>query len=120
VDRSLAELRTGYLDLYLVHWPVPHRHVLAYKHLEELQREGKIRSIGGARTFTRQVSGADMLRERDDALAAVSNYTVEDYEELMAHAVCPSNRCPSFVSAALTEIHPRHPAVSILESVHID
>ena len=65
VARSLSELRTDYLDLYLVHWPVPGKHVLAYKHLEELRAEGKIRSIG------------------------VSNYTIEDYDELMQHAIVP-------------------------------
>jgi diketogulonate reductase-like aldo/keto reductase len=65
VARSLADLRTDYLDLYLVHWPVPGKHVLAYKHLEELRTEGKIRSIG------------------------VSNYTIEDYDELMQHATVP-------------------------------
>lgn len=65
VAKSLADLQTDYLDLYLVHWPVPGKHVLAYKHLEELRVEGKIRSIG------------------------VSNYTIEDYEELMQHAIVP-------------------------------
>ena len=39
--------------------------MLAYKHLEELRAEGKIRSIG------------------------VSNYTIEDYQELMEHATVP-------------------------------
>ena len=65
VGKSLADLQTDYLDLYLVHWPVPGKHVLAYKHLEELRAEGKIRSIG------------------------VSNYTIEDYQELMEHATVP-------------------------------
>ena len=49
-----------YLDLYLVHWPVPGKHVLAYQELESLQAEGKIKSIG------------------------VSNYVVEDLEEVCA------------------------------------
>ncbi|KAL3773311.1 hypothetical protein ACHAW5_000258 [Stephanodiscus triporus] len=56
---ALADLGTNYVDLYLIHWPVPGKHVDAYKTLEKLQREGKIRNIG------------------------VSNYAVEDYKELL-------------------------------------
>lgn len=56
---ALADLGTTYLDLYLIHWPVPGKHVDAYKTLEQIQVEGKIRNIG------------------------ISNYVVEDYEELL-------------------------------------
>jgi len=67
VLQTLADLQTDYLDLYLVHWPVPGKHVEAYKELEALQAEGKIKSIG------------------------VSNYVVQDLEELMsASSVVPS------------------------------
>mmetsp|Transcript_46074 Transcript_46074/g.112235 ORF Transcript_46074/g.112235 Transcript_46074/m.112235 type:complete len:375 (+) Transcript_46074:22-1146(+) len=62
VLRTLADLQTDYLDLYLVHWPVPSKHVEAYKTLEELKAEGKIKSIG------------------------MSNYAIEDYKELMKEA----------------------------------
>jgi diketogulonate reductase-like aldo/keto reductase len=52
-------LRTTYLDLCLIHWPVPDgKHVAAYRALEKLHEEKVLRSIG------------------------LSNYTVEDYEEL--------------------------------------
>ena len=59
VEKSLADLQTDYLDLFLVHWPVPGKHVAAYKVLEAMKAEGKLRNIG------------------------VSNYTIEDYQELM-------------------------------------
>eukprot|EP01147_Barroeca_monosierra_P004846 gene4846-6877_t len=58
VDQSLIDLKTSYLDLCLVHWPVPGKHIEAYKALEDLQRQEKIRGIG------------------------ISNYTIEDYEAL--------------------------------------
>eukprot|EP00804_Cyclotella_cryptica_P003149 CCRYP_013764-RA/>CCRYP_013764-RA protein AED:0.41 eAED:0.41 QI:0/-1/0/1/-1/1/1/0/388 len=59
LDQTLNYLGTDYVDLYLIHWPVPGKHVDAYKTLETLVGEGKIRNIG------------------------VSNYAVEDYQELI-------------------------------------
>lgn len=58
VEQTLKDLQTDYVDLYLVHWPVPTHHVIAYQTLEDLQKEGKIKGIG------------------------VSNYALEDYLEL--------------------------------------
>ncbi|KAL7532606.1 hypothetical protein ACHAXR_004729, partial [Thalassiosira sp. AJA248-18] len=63
LDQTLSDLGTDYVDLYLVHWPVPGKHVDAYKTLEKLQNEGKIRNIG------------------------ISNYAVEDYKELLDNGI---------------------------------
>lgn len=62
VRQTLHDLEVSYLDAMLIHWPVPGKHVEAYKALEDLYREGRIRTLG------------------------VSNYTVEDYLELEAVA----------------------------------
>lgn len=47
-DRSLATLDLDYVDLYLVHWPAPHKdlYVETYRALLRIQQEGRARSIG--------------------------------------------------------------------------
>jgi len=60
VLQSLQDLQTDYLDLYLVHWPVPGKHVEAYQELEQLKDKGLVRNI------------------------SLSNYAIEDYQELAA------------------------------------
>ncbi|MCD8154785.1 MAG: aldo/keto reductase [Clostridiales bacterium] len=45
VEASLKKLQTGYLDLVLLHWPFGNYYA-AWRELEKLHREGKIRAIG--------------------------------------------------------------------------
>jgi len=66
-DRSLDRLGLGYIDLYLIHWPVPKLRKETWNALVELQRRGTCRAIG------------------------VSNYTVKHLEELLEDSeVTPS------------------------------
>ncbi|MCF1446855.1 aldo/keto reductase [Agrobacterium vitis] len=47
-DASLKRLGTDYVDLYLIHWPSPHRglFVESWKAFVQLKEEGRARSIG--------------------------------------------------------------------------
>src|SRR5579859_6099919 len=49
-DESLKALGVDYLDLFLIHWPVPTRYdgdyVSTWRTLEEFYRDGRVRSIG--------------------------------------------------------------------------
>jgi diketogulonate reductase-like aldo/keto reductase len=44
-DESLEKLGLDYLDLYLIHWPVP-GHLESWKALEKLYKDGRVRAIG--------------------------------------------------------------------------
>lgn len=54
VEETLEKLKTDYLDLYLIHWPVVRGHgddwetenLQTWKAMEELYEEGKLRAIG--------------------------------------------------------------------------
>ncbi len=45
-DLSRKKLGMDVIDLYLVHWPVAEKYLDAYKVLEKLYQEGKVRAIG--------------------------------------------------------------------------
>lgn len=46
IDRSLKNLNIEYVDLYLIHWPVPGKTLDTWKALEKIYSQGKARSIG--------------------------------------------------------------------------
>jgi 2,5-diketo-D-gluconate reductase A len=77
-EESLDKLGGGYLDLYLIHWPVPNDGLIVetWEALVELQKEERVRSIG------------------------VSNFRVEDLERIIdATGVVPA--------VNQIELHPR-------------
>ncbi|WP_347551036.1 aldo/keto reductase [Pseudalkalibacillus hwajinpoensis] len=45
-ERSLERLGTDYLDLYLIHWPVPGLFTETWQALEKLYHEGKVCAVG--------------------------------------------------------------------------
>ncbi|MBB6733037.1 aldo/keto reductase [Cohnella zeiphila] len=45
-ERSMERLKLDYVDLYLVHWPVPGKYKTTYRALEKLYEVGKVRAIG--------------------------------------------------------------------------
>ncbi len=59
-DASLQRLGLAYVDLYLIHWPVPKRRLESWRALEQLHADGRARAIG------------------------VSNFLVPHLEELVA------------------------------------
>ncbi|WP_226576571.1 aldo/keto reductase [Halobacillus litoralis] len=45
-DRSMNKLGLEYLDLYLIHWPVPGKFKETWRALEKLYHDGRVKAIG--------------------------------------------------------------------------
>lgn len=65
VESSLGRLGFDYIDLYLVHWPIPGLRLDTWRAMETLLADGKARAIG------------------------VSNYMPRHLDEVLAHATVP-------------------------------
>ncbi|MDQ0635746.1 2,5-diketo-D-gluconate reductase A [Arthrobacter pascens] len=95
LEGSLKRLKLDYVDLLLIHWPLPQRddYVSTWKTFERLQQEGKAKSIG------------------------VSNFKPAHLERLMAEcevvpAVNQIQLSPAITRVAEREFHARHGIVT--------
>lgn len=70
-DESLERLRTDYVDLYLIHWPVHDeaRYIDTWTALEALLADGKARAIGVSNL---RVGHLERLAERNNTVPAVN------------------------------------------------
>ena len=88
-EDTLAALDLGYLDLFLIHWPLPTLYdgdfVSTWKALEEFRSEGHLRSIGVSNF---QVAHLERLADETDTVPAVNQIEVHPYltnEEVRAY-----------------------------------
>ena len=79
-DESLKALGVDYLDLFLIHWPLPTRYdgdyVSTWKTLEEIYRDGRARSIGVSNFQPRHLR---RLRGQSEIIPAVDQIEVNPY-----------------------------------------
>jgi 2,5-diketo-D-gluconate reductase A len=79
-DGTLSALGFDYVDLFLIHWPLPTRYggdfVSTWKALEEFKREGRARSVGVSNF---QVEHLERLAEETDMVPAVNQIEVHPY-----------------------------------------
>ena len=79
-DKTLEALNSDYVDLFLIHWPLPTLYggdfVSTWKVLEEFAGDGRARSIGVSNF---QTAHLDRLAEETDTVPAVNQIEVHPY-----------------------------------------
>jgi 2,5-diketo-D-gluconate reductase A len=79
-DRTLEALDSDYVDLFLIHWPLPMLYggdfVSTWKVLEEFAKDGRARSIGVSNF---QPAHLDRLADETDTVPAVNQIEVHPY-----------------------------------------
>ncbi|MEU8184785.1 aldo/keto reductase [Micromonospora sp. NPDC049044] len=79
-DSTLAALKMDYIDLFLIHWPLPTLYdgdyVSTWKVLEEFQRDGRARSIGVSNF---QVAHLERLAAEASVVPAVNQIEAHPY-----------------------------------------
>jgi 2,5-diketo-D-gluconate reductase A len=88
-DRTLSELGFEYVDLFLIHWPLPTLYdgdyVSTWRVLEELKEAGRARSIGVSNF---QVEHLEQLADQTEVVPAVNQIELHPYflnEEVRAY-----------------------------------
>jgi 2,5-diketo-D-gluconate reductase A len=78
--QTLADLRFEYVDLFLIHWPLPTRYdgdyVSTWKTLEEFRRDGRARSIGVSNF---EVAHLERLAAESGTVPAVNQIELHPY-----------------------------------------
>jgi 2,5-diketo-D-gluconate reductase A len=79
-DLSLEVMNLDYLDLFLIHWPLPTRYdgdfVSTWQTLEEFYRDGRARSVGVSNF---QINHLNRLANETDITPAVNQIEVHPY-----------------------------------------
>lgn len=79
-DKTLSDLGLDYIDLFLIHWPLPTQYdgdfVSTWQVMEEFKNDGRSRSIGVSNF---QPDHLDKLAEETDTVPAINQIEVHPY-----------------------------------------
>jgi diketogulonate reductase-like aldo/keto reductase len=78
-EKSLKQMNLDFVDLYLMHWPVPEHRLKSWSAMEKLLSEGKCRAIGVSNFMVRHL---EQLLEHSEIIPAVNQIELSPYNYL--------------------------------------
>lgn len=90
-DTSLEKLGLDYVDLYLIHWPMPEvdRYLDTWKALEELHQSGRVKAIG---VCNFAIEHLERLMQKAEILPAVNQVELHPYfQQVAMREFCKGN-----------------------------
>ena len=99
-NRSLERLQLDYIDLYLIHWPVPGCFLNTWKELVKLYESGRVRSIGVSNFEIRHL---EELASVSDVVPAVNQIEFHPYwyqKELLEYCKSKGSQVQAYAPLA--------------------
>lgn len=90
-DTSLEKLGLDYVDLYLIHWPMPEvdKYIDTWKAMEQLYESGKVKAIG---VCNFPIGHLERLMEKAEILPAVNQVELHPYfQQVAMREFCKGN-----------------------------
>lgn len=119
-DESLAKLDCGYVDLYLIHWPLPmeNKFMQAWKAMERLVQDKRVRAIGVSNF---KPSHLETLLQNAQIVPAVNQIELHPFlqqketrEACQAHGIAVESYSPLMRAGEALE----HPVIADLAQKH--
>lgn len=105
IDKSLKELDTDYLDLFMFHWPVPDALEKTWKDMEEVYKEGLVKSIGVANCHQHHLEKIEKISTITPAVNEFEIHPLMSQNELVEY--CKTKGIVPMAYTPLGRMHPK-------------
>lgn len=87
VSKSLKELNIDYIDLFMFHWPVPGEFISTWKEMENLYKQGLLKSIGLANCHQNHIEEIEKIATVQPSVNEIEIHPLLNQEKLISYCL---------------------------------